>query len=106
MKVCETAWNHFKVVQNNVLNWFAATLMHLVQLNTILHGFSRFFKVLGAGAGSGARDRRGTAGPSPAELPSELRRVSEPARSEDLEDFNRNPLDFPRISSSAGAGPS
>ena len=27
--------------------------------------------------------------PSPAELPSELRRVSEPARSEDLEDFNR-----------------
>ena len=56
--------------------------------------------------GGPTRDRRGGAEPSPAELPSELRRVSEPARSEDLEDFNRNPLDFPRISSSAGAGPS
>ena len=44
--------------------------------------------------GSPARDLRGGAEPSPAELPSKLRRVSEPARSEDLEHFNRNPLDF------------
>ena len=48
----------------------------------------------------------GGAEPSPAELPSKLQRIPEPARSEDLEDFNRIPLDFPRISSSAGAEPS
>ena len=39
-------------------------------------------------------------------LPNKLRRVSELARSEDLEDFHRKSLDFPRISNSAGAGPS
>ena len=44
--------------------------------------------------------------PSPAELPSKFERVSEPARSEDLEDFNRILMDFPRIWSSAGAEPS
>ena len=44
--------------------------------------------------------------PSPAELPSKLQRVSEPAQREDLEDFNGISLDFPRISSSAGAEPS
>ena len=38
----------------------------------IFHGFPRFWE------------------PSPAELTSKLERVSEPARSEDLEDFNRN----------------
>ena len=42
----------------------------------------------------------------PAELPSKLRRVSELARSEDLEDFNRILMGFPRIWSSAGAEPS
>ena len=56
--------------------------------------------------GGPARDRRGSAEPSPAELPSELRRVSELARSEDLEDFNRILMKFPRIWSSAGAEPS
>ena len=69
------------------------------QFLTILSAQDRLF-------GGPAQDHRGSAGPSSAELPSKLRRVSEPARSEDLEDFNRNPLDFPRISSSAGAGPS
>ena len=54
----------------------------------ISHGFPRFWE------------------PSPAELPSKLERVSEPARSEDLEDFNRILMDFPRIWSSAGAEPS
>ena len=54
----------------------------------IFHGFPRFWE------------------PSPAELPSKLERVSEPARSEDLEDFNRILMDFPRIWSSAGAEPS
>ena len=44
--------------------------------------------------------------PSPAELPSKLERVSEPARSEDLEHFNRILMNFPRIWSSAGAEPS
>ena len=44
--------------------------------------------------------------PSPAELPSKLERLSEPARSEDLEDFNRILMKFPRIWSSAGAEPS
>ena len=48
--------------------------------------------------GDSARDPRGSAEPSPAELPSELGRVSEPALSEDLEDFNTNSLNFPRIS--------
>ena len=54
----------------------------------IFHGFPRFWE------------------PSPAELPSKLERVSEPARSEDLENFNRILMDFPRIWSSAGAEPS
>ena len=44
--------------------------------------------------------------PSPAGLPSKLERVSEPARSEDLEDFDRILMNFPRIWSSAGAEPS
>ena len=44
--------------------------------------------------------------PSPAELPSKLERVSEPARSEDLEDFNRILMNFLRIWSSAEAEPS
>ena len=52
------------------------------QFLTILSAQDRLF-------GGPARDHRGSAGPSSAELPSELRRVSEPARSEDLEDFNR-----------------
>ena len=56
-------------------NWGSQSL-------TILSAQDRLF-------GGPARDRRGSAEPSPAELPSELRRVSEPARSEDLEDFNR-----------------
>ena len=54
----------------------------------IFHGFPRFWE------------------PSPAKLPSKLERVSEPARSEDLEDFNRILMKFPRIWSSAGAEPS
>ena len=54
----------------------------------IFNGFSRFWE------------------PSPAELPSKLERVSEPARNEDLEDFNKILMDFPRIWSSAGAEPS
>ena len=54
----------------------------------IFHGFPRFWE------------------PSPAELPSNLERVSEPARSEDLEDFDKILMDFPRIWSSAGAEPS
>ena len=54
----------------------------------IFHGFPRFWE------------------PSPAELPSKLERVSEPARSEDLEDFNRILMNFLRIWSSAGAEPS
>ena len=45
----------------------------------IFHGFPRFWE------------------PSPDELPSKLERVSEPARSEDLEDFNRVPMHFPKI---------
>ena len=54
----------------------------------IFYGFPRFWE------------------PSPAELPSKLERVSEPARSEDLEDFNRILMDFQRIWSSAEAEPS
>ena len=54
----------------------------------ILHGFPRFLE------------------PSQAELPNKLRRVSELARSEDLEDFNRILMNFPSILSSAGAEPS
>ena len=54
----------------------------------ISHGFLRFWE------------------PSPAELPSKLERVSEPARSEDLEDFNRIFMNFLRIWSSAEAEPS
>ena len=54
----------------------------------ILRGFPRFW------------------GPSPAELPSKLERVSEAAQSEDLEDFDRILMNFPRIWSSAGAEPS
>ena len=61
-------------------NWGSQSL-------TILSAQDRLF-------GGPARDHRGSAGPSSAELPSELRRVSEPARSEDLEDFDRNPLDL------------
>ena len=53
----------------------------------ISHGFPRFWE------------------PSPAELPSKLRRVSELARSEDLEDFDRILTKF-RGWSSAGAEPS
>ena len=41
-----------------------------------------------------------------AELPSKLERLSEPARSEDLEDFNRVLMKSPRIWSSARAEPS
>ena len=54
----------------------------------IFHGFPRYWE------------------PSPAELPSKLERVSEPARSEDLEDFNRILMNFLRIWSSAEAEPS
>ena len=54
----------------------------------IFHGFPRFWE------------------PSPAELPSKLERVSEPARSEDLEDFNRISMNFLRIWSPAEAEPS
>ena len=69
------------------------------QFLTILSAQDRLF-------GGPARDHRGSAEPSSAELPSELRRVSEPARSEDLEGFTRKSMDFRRISSPAGAGPS
>ena len=51
----------------------------------ISHGFPRFWE------------------PSPAELPSKLERVSEPARSEDLEDFDGILMKIPRIWSSARA---
>ena len=44
--------------------------------------------------------------PSPAEISSKLERLSEPARSEDLEDFNRILMKFLRIWSSAEAEPS
>ena len=44
--------------------------------------------------------------PSQAELPNKLRRVSELARIEDLEDFDRILIKFPRIWSSARAEPS
>ena len=54
----------------------------------ISHGFPRFWE------------------PSPAELPSKLERVSEPARSEDLKDFDRILTNFLRIRSSAEAEPS
>ena len=54
----------------------------------IFHGFPRFWE------------------PSPAELPSKLERVSELARIEDLEDFNRIFMNFLRIWSSAEAEPS
>ena len=54
----------------------------------IFHGFPRFWE------------------PSQAELPNKLRRVSELARSEDLEDFDRILMKFPRIWSSARAEPS
>ena len=56
--------------------------------SVIFHGFPRFWE------------------PSQAELPNKLRRVFELARSEDLEDFDRIPIEFPRIWSSAGAEPS
>ena len=67
------------------LNAFRTSNQHFP---VIFHGFPRFWE------------------PSPAELTSKLERVSEPARSEDLEDFNRILMDFPRIWSSAGAEPS
>ena len=51
----------------------------------IFHGFPRFWE------------------PSQAELPNKLRRVSELARSEDLEDFDRILTKIPKISSSARA---
>ena len=54
----------------------------------IFHGFPRFWE------------------PSQAELPNKLRRVSELARSEDLEDFDRILMKFPRIWSSSRAEPS
>ena len=54
----------------------------------IFHGFPRFWE------------------PSPAELPSKFERISEPARSEDLEDFDRILMKFPRIWSSSRAEPS
>ena len=54
----------------------------------ISHGFPRFWE------------------PSQAELPNKLRRVSELARCEDLEDFDRILMKFPRIWSSARAEPS
>ena len=54
----------------------------------IFHGFPRFWE------------------PSQAELPNKLQRVSELARSEDLEDFDRISIKFLRIWSSAGAEPS
>ena len=54
----------------------------------IFHGFPRFWE------------------PSQAELPNKLRRVSELARIEDLEDFDRISIKFPRIWSSARAEPS
>ena len=54
----------------------------------IFHGLPRFWE------------------PSQAELPNKLRRVSELARSEDLEDFDRILMKFPRIWSSARAEPS
>ena len=67
------------------LDAFRASNQHFM---VIFHGFLRFWELC------------------PAELPSKLERVSEPARSEDLEDFNRILMKFPRIWSSAGAEPS
>ena len=67
------------------LDAFHASYQHFP---VIFHGFPKFWE------------------PSPAELPSKLERVSEPARSEDLEDFNRVLMNFPRIWSSARAEPS
>ena len=68
--------------------------------------FSTIFGAQGRLFGGPARDPRGGAEPSPAERPSKLQRVSEPARSEDLEDFNRISMQFPRIWSSVGSEPS
>ena len=56
--------------------------------SVIFHGFPKFWE------------------PNPAELPSKLERGSEPARSKDLEDFDRILMEFPRIWSSARAEPS
>ena len=56
--------------------------------SVIFHGFSRFWE------------------PSQAELPNKLQRVSELARSEDLDDVNRILMKLPRIWSSARAEPS
>ena len=63
-------------------------LQLIILLVLIFHGFPKFWE------------------PSPAELTSKLERVSEPAWSEDLEDFDRILMKFPRIWSSAGAEPS
>ena len=53
-------------MQNNVLNWFAATSTRLVQFTTILPRFLGFFEVLGAGGRPSCRV-------ASAELPSRLR---------------------------------
>ena len=67
------------------LDAFHASNQHFPE---IFHGFPRFWE------------------PSQAELPNKLRRVSELARSEDLEDFDRILMKFPRIWSSVRAEPS
>ena len=64
------------------LDAFQASNQHFP---VIFHGFPRFWE------------------PSQAEPPNKLRRVSELARSEDLEDFDRILMKFPRIWSSARA---
>ena len=67
------------------LDAFHASNQHF---SVIFHGFPRFWE------------------PSQAELPNKLRRVSELARSEDLEDFDGILMKIPRIWSSARAEPS
>ena len=72
--MAETAWNHFKVVHNSVLMWFATTSMHAVQFGTIFHDFRGFLRFWG---------------PGPAELRSSLGRAPEPPQREIFEDFQR-----------------